>query len=1048
MVLLLYVPAMQRKWLSRRSAIHAAVALALTLAPPRARGLGPDLPFTHWTPEQGLSQASVWAIAQDRQGFLWFGTESGLNRFDGQEIRVFGQGEPGLAGAFVRAIVEVGDSLWIAMDPGGLARFDLRTETFEIFRHNPEDPDDPAGLAEDLVVALAVDPGGALWIATRHGRLHRMAAGAHSFEQLPTDSLAGDVHALLVDTAGRLWVGTAEGLYRRRPGEASFQRQGAPGSAQPLSDQRLTHLREDAAGRLWVASRGGLDRLDPESGRIERRLLVGEFVTTSLETGDGVLWVGLAGGGLAAFPADDKAQQSPPLRYRHRALDPQSLLSDTVRVLFEDRSGVLWIGTEQGGVDGLTLSRRGLGLCRTALTPEGSRPLRGVMALAQEGADHLWVGTRDQGLFRLSPHPAQARRWGRGDGSPEALDSDRISALLALPAGGVLAATAEGSLYRMVQERLRRFPTFTHRSLRALHRGPGETLWVATWGAGLFQLTSEGEVLRHLTTAAESPDALEDDIVLCLETTADGALWAGTWSGGLHRIDPSTGQARVLREGPRSDRIASLLAVEDALWIGTDRGLDRLELTTGTFEGIPDFDGRIVYSLRRDGRGHLWLGTDFGLWHFDPETLAREHFLSRHGLQANEFNVGAAVDSPDGTLVFGGTEGLNRVRPHAVGDDFSSFRAKAEHRLGLSALSTPRHTFAGGQLFSWIDRGIPLELAPDERDLTFTIAWLETADPTAQRFAYRLEGRDTEWIELGRQRTGSLHDLRPGRDTLHLAAWQDGAGDPRVELRLPLRVQPRLTERPWVRALLALLALALLGAALGVGHTLRLRRAMRAGAEALEVRQRLLEAGERERVLVAQELHDGPLQRIHALQLAASRASALPSETLRPALATLVAEVRHLCTRMRSPVLDLGLEAALRELADGVRREHPGLALTLHLEEKPWPPEIAQVLYRVCQEALSNVARHAAAHTVEVALCHRGTQVTLEVHDDGRGFTPPPRWIELARRGHLGILGMEERLDSLGGTLTIHSTPGAGTRVGATVPFTDDLDAPGRRREA
>ncbi len=138
-------------------------------------------------------------------------------------------------------------------------------------------------------------------------------------------------------------------------------------------------------------------------------------------------------------------------------------------------------------------------------------------------------------------------------------------------------------------------------------------------------------------------------------------------------------------------------------------------------------------------------------------------------------------------------------------------------------------------------------------------------------------------------------------------------------------------------------------------------------------------------------------------------------------------------------MLDLGLPAAIRELAEGLSREHPDLVLTLRLEAPSLPPEIAQVLYRVCQEALGNATRHAAAHTVEVALCHCGTQVTLEVHDDGRGFTPPPRWIELARRGHLGILGMEERLDSIGGTLTIHSTPGAGTRVGATVPFTDDL---------
>ncbi len=1043
-----------------------------------------ELALTALSTDHGLSQNSVFALMEDRHGFLWLGTEDGLNRWDGGSFRVYRAGpqdDPeALHGRFVRAMVE--DELgflWIGTEGAGIARFDPRTETFRNFVH---DPRDPTSLADDLVLTLALDRQGDLWIGGRSSGLSRLPAAFRlgdekpvfeHFAPRPGDLCAlssGNINGLWLDPRGGLWVAGSDGLRRRRPEGGCFE-------PIPLltEDPRLTHLHGGSRGDLWVAGHGGLDCVDVASGRAEAHYLSGEVVTATLEEADGSLWIGTESGGLVHLdPADGSL-----FRRRSRAFDSESLVTDVIRSLHLDRAGTLWVGMEQGGVAYTSRLRRSFGRRRGLLTAEGLEQLRSVFALHVSPDGQVWIGTRDRGLYALDRRTGRARHWSLGDGHPDALDSRRISAMAGDADGTVLVGTVAGGVYRVEpgSGKMRRLPIPGDRAIRAL-LADGETgVWVAGWGNGLRHLRADGSV-DAFVHRPDDPHSLSDNVLICLEPVWDGGrlvgLWVGTWSGGLVYFDTVDGRARAFRHDPAdpkslsSDKVADVhLDGHGRVWVATAGGLDRMEVIGDSvrFSQVAPFEGTVVFSLAEDSLGHLWAGSGRGLWHFSPSGVlaggtdaavdlsvppgfgepifpSARQFSARHGLQADELNVGAVARGLDGELLFGGVSGFNLFDPHpsSVPDLFAHGEPPP---VFLTRLATNRRSLSQASLQDLVERGRALELTPRERSLTvaFAAPWL--ADTEHQRFAYRLGDGQSEWIDSGHQREARFARLPPGRQTLQVSA-AGGAGVWNLPgVTLELYVRPTFWERGAVRASAVLLLLVFVTAAIQSGSQRRLRKLEREREEAIEVRHRLLAAREQERLRLARELHDGPLQALHALQLASSRGPKALGDFRRD-LGELVTDLRTVCTRLRSPVLQLfGLEAAIRHQVDELRETHTGVRwhLELHLggsDEDPLGEEQRLALFRVFREAVENALRHGepSALTLELDTAEgpRRRVVRLRVIDDGRGFVVPERWIEPARRGHLGILGMDERMDALGGTLEVWSSPGRGTRVTATLP--------------
>jgi signal transduction histidine kinase len=324
-------------------------------------------------------------------------------------------------------------------------------------------------------------------------------------------------------------------------------------------------------------------------------------------------------------------------------------------------------------------------------------------------------------------------------------------------------------------------------------------------------------------------------------------------------------------------------------------------------------------------------------------------------------------------------------------------------------------------------------------------AALDYTNPAKNRYAYTLDGYDNGWhVREADRRFVSYSGLPGGTYTLRVrGANSDGLWN-EEGYAMTVTVVPPFWETGWFRLLVALATLGFLGSLGYAWHRVRIRRVEHMRDERAEIQRRLTESREGERLHLAQELHDGAVQDLYGMQFQLRMFSeALPDPDDRLVLdqgqntvQTVIQQLRTICGELRPPVLaPFGLERAIRAHAERFEEQSAGLTIELDLvpDGQTLPEPVRLALYRVYQESMNNITKHAGAHNVAIRLALDAHRLTLEIRDDGRGFVLPARWIDLGRREHYGLLGIAERVDGLGGRLEVQSAPGQGTTVRVTL---------------
>ncbi|MCP4662964.1 MAG: hypothetical protein GY856_46835, partial [bacterium] len=803
--------------------------LAVSLLAPAPAALAapaPALRFERIPADNGLEVSSITAILQDRDGFLWVGTQGGLHRYDGYRFEVFKRrrDDPdSLPQDWINALLEdrAGD-LWIGTRGGGLVRRSRHRGTFELFRH---DPQDPTSLSADHVMTLLEDEAGFLWVGTAHNGLNRCApqnGSCRRFRHDPDDpqSLTSDrISTVVTDRQSRLWVGTQDGLNLLDPATGAVRRfRHDPADPTSLSDDQVWTILQDSQGELWIGTQLGLDRLaasgdafvhlDPDADP------AGE-VRALVEDRDSRLWAGTHQG---LYLRRDNGTF---VATRNDPADPTSLSGDRVRVLYQDRGGILWIGTHGGGL--CKWNPRSLAFGHVRHDPSDTHSLSSntVFAFTEDREGQLWVGTMGGGLNRLDRDGGWEHL--RHDPSdPTSLASDDVVSLLVDREGRLWAGTM-GGLHRY---------DFTTRRFRRFHHDPSDpqslagdwgqvlfedrdgTLWIGTFGRGLDRFEPATETFIHARHDPSDPGSLGDDRITAFAEDA-GGLWIGTQGGGLNRLDHETGRfVRLAHDPDRPDSLSDNAVISlrvDAggtLWIGTQGGglnrLRRFDEATGeavfeiydTATGLPH---DTVYGILSEADAALWLSTNKGLCRFDPATHTCEHYDSSYGLQGDEFNFGAAFKSSRGELFFGGVNGFNAFFPERIEKN----------------LTPPPLVLTG--VFT-MNRPVVLETPAAELEavtfrhedyvISFEVAALDFTVPEKNRYAYMLEGLDKDWIALGNMHRVTFTTLRPGHYTLRVkAANSDGTWN-QEGLALAVTVVPPPWRSPWALGLYALSAFA------------------------------------------------------------------------------------------------------------------------------------------------------------------------------------------------------------------------------------------------
>ncbi len=793
---------MKRAERKRIAGVAALAALIVILGPlpPDARAAS-SMRFDRIGMADGLSQNGVMAIAQDSTGYLWFATESGLDRYDGIAITNYrrNRGDSGsLGGEFIRDLSLAADgSLWIATDGGGVSRWQAASDRFVSFGEQR----DGSGLSSNQIRVVTADPRGFVWIGSRDAGLDRLnpeTGEVRNYAHVAGDGStisSNDIYALEIDDSGMLWIGTRRGLDRLNPSTDEVTHHiDRPEDAGTTRALRVQSLLVDNSGSLWAGTRrNGLYRYDTETQSVtqyrhsdeEALGPASDRIETLFEDDKGRVWIG-TDNGLSLW---DHASDSF-VHYRHDDTDPSSLSGNYVISLFQDRGGMLWVGTRTGGVNKWNPRSWSFGHFNPSSVENAAFSAPNVTAFAESADGTLWVGTFGGGVNVLDTNHRPLRHI--DDESPEgALSDSRVMALLSDSNGQVWAGTMRGGLNRIDPDE-GSVVAYRHDAddpssiasdgIMSLMEDSQRRLWVGTFGGGVSVLSLNGPAnFTNHVVDSDNEFALASPRATSFAEDRNGIIWVGTDGGGLHWLESGANRWHRLQhdaDDPNSisgDTVYALYPGSSGdLWVGTRSGLDRLTGSPSApaelkFENVlmnKGLVGNAVYGIHEDGVGDLWLSTNNGLIRYSPDTQLVRSFHRIHGLQDDEFNFGASYAATDGRLYFGGLNGFNAFRPGAL--EFNS----RPPEVVLTSLAVANQPVDADQPYDAIQQ---LSLDYNDDVVTFGIAALDYAAPSANQFAYRLEGFDDDWVQAGNERRITYTNLDGGEYTLRItAANSDG----------------------------------------------------------------------------------------------------------------------------------------------------------------------------------------------------------------------------------------------------------------------------------
>jgi signal transduction histidine kinase/ligand-binding sensor domain-containing protein/ActR/RegA family two-component response regulator len=777
-----------------RRALLGLACLTLTAQPSEAVGPDKQIPQymrTVWETSSGLPQNSVQAVIQTRDGYLWFGTQEGLVRFDGSRFDVFSQrNTPGMTGNDVKALFEAADgSLWIGMI-GGLAR--LKDGQFTAFSLKN-------GLPHDWIYSIAGDRDGGLWLGTFGGGLLRFKDGKASALTSSTGLPDDFVWAIQQTRDGSVWAGTNRGLTRISGGRivTYTTRDGLP-------DDHVNALWEDRAGTLWVGTGKGLVTISGGAFKTYSTAdgLPNNVITSIFEDTAGSIWVGTNGGvsrrrgsGFERFTVD------------------QGLNHNAILALTSDREGNVWIGTNGGGVTKLT--------DRSFSTFSKEEGLSNDLVRAVlEGRDGtLWVGTGGGGLNRMKDGRVVSVYTTR-DGLPE----DAVHALLEATDGTLWIGTTAG-VARLKDGHISavRAAGLQGDSVRALYEGKDGSIWIGTRGGGL-------KILKDNKVSLWDAKAGLSNVVRSFHEDVAGTVWIGS-DAGLSRFADGRVQTFGSAEGPFRKGVMTISGDADGtIWAGTyGDGLYRYK--NGKFTQYTTANGLfddVVFQIVDDGLGSLWMTCNRGVFRVSKKMLddvaegradkvTSESFGNHDGMRAGECNGNsqpAGVRGRDGALWFPTIRGIVSVRPAEMVLNTLPPPVRIE---GLMVDRAPVAIAAG------------LHLPPGHGDFEFSYTALSFVAPAKVRFKYRLVGFDTDWVDAGTRREAFYTNIPPGSYRFQVIAQNNDGVWNEQGAEVAFRLTPHFYQ---TRLFYAAIATALV---LGAGLLFRLRvRKMRHQAAILE----------------------------------------------------------------------------------------------------------------------------------------------------------------------------------------------------------------------
>jgi signal transduction histidine kinase/ligand-binding sensor domain-containing protein/DNA-binding response OmpR family regulator len=801
----------------------------------------PQYQFTRIDISEGLSNSQINCIYKDNKGFMWFGTMSGLNRYDGYNFRVFKhdlRDSSSLPDNFIERISEGPDGLLWIYARGGQHVFDPATSTF---RRNAQLVLQRLGIPGNAVTDIVRDPQQQLWFLHPTAGLYCLAPGqarATRLQHTDQDSSSicdNSVAALTAGRNGSNWVLHSNGvleqmdarthrivyrneqLYRQNPNSA-------PGYA----------FMADREGGLWIYStreakgiwyfdtdKHAFIQYDQNSGPVK---LNNNIVRGVVQDNQGRIWVGTDHGGINII---DKQRQS--IYYlTHQPENPKSLSQNSITSLYKDNTGIIWIGTYKKGLSYYHEQITQFPLYQHQPFNARSLPYDDVNRFVEDAAGNLWIGTNGGGLIYFNRKDQSFTQYRHDPRNAASLSSDVVVSLFIDHRQQLWIGTYFGGLDRFEQGRFVHYKhdpakpgSISNNSIWEIYEDSRQQLWVGTLGAGLNLYDPASGTFRIFRR--EQPGSIQSNYISALLEDKQGRLWIGTDNGVTVR-DPQTGRFSVYNNDTRRPHSLSnnnvICLLEDSrgwIWVGTREGLNLFNPKQQQFrifrkeEGLPD---NTVLNILEDQAHTLWMSTPDGLSNLSISGANPQEYTFRFrnydvsdGLQGPAFNENAALRTSRGELIFGGSSGFNLFYPHTIAQnknvpplvftDFQIFNKSI--RAGEKI---------NGRVLLQEDISASKTLTLKYRENVFSIAFaaLSYFHPEKSRYAYQLEGFNQEWLTTGGdQRIATYTNLDPGEYTFRVKASNNDGVWTRQPLELHIRILPPFWKTPLAFFIYALL---------------------------------------------------------------------------------------------------------------------------------------------------------------------------------------------------------------------------------------------------
>jgi signal transduction histidine kinase/ligand-binding sensor domain-containing protein len=1041
--------------------------------------------FGHFSVQEGLSNSFVNCLIQDRTGFIWFGTDDALNRFDGYEVKVF--------------------------------------------RSNPNDK---SSISENIIWALWEDNSGKLWIGTKSGGLNKYDPLTNKFDHWELDPASSDeinITYIYEDSRKNIWIGTyRNGLYRFNPFQNKFEHwQNTLDNPKLLSDNFITSVIEDHNSNIWIATYAGLDKFIPQktdrpfkkvipdfsspiwylvkSSFIENTIWMGTLnglynfnpvkeeisqinlpEKDALQFGNSVssvaeeyyldekiLWVGTFGG-LVQINLTTGFET----RFLQTKKGDSELISNQIHDLIVDKSGVLWIATENGlnfhSQKRIKFSSLTSAMHLSEIIPQLSG--KNVRAVTQTTDESIWFGT-DAGLFNLK------NKTGNFSFSQNSeLRSLNIWSLFNSSSNRLWIGTYGQGLkeFNLKTNQLKSWkvdnPDFNAASfayVKTIREDNSGMIWIGFWGGGLGRLNPVTSNVDHWRNEKNNPSSLSHNDVWSLYQDSKGRIWIGTNGGGLNLFNGESQNEfqnwNTHRKNNRSLSSNSIYTIYESvignkqrdqtiLWIGTANGLNKFIIKNDSgnidgsklnvevkfytvADGLPD---NAVESILDDENGNLWIGTSTGITFFDIKEERFTNFTVSDGLSGSSFNSSASFKTAEGIMLFGCTNGLNYFDPYRIEQstysppvvitDFKIFNQPTENH-GLSSLN------------SGIFNLTEVTLSYNQNDFSFQFASLDYNAPEMNQYAYFMEGFDKEWIYSGKRRFVTYTNLDPGEYMFQVKATNsDGLWSNQLA-KIFIVIDPPFWQTWWAYSIYFI---SLMGALYFIRDTElkkrkrkeeeRLRREREearlreAELKAVNIEQEKEIEKQKIRNRIAQDLHDEIGSNLSSISLMSELIQ--KDEKINAEASEKIKRIHKVAKGSTQSIRDIvwltnpssdslkDLIAKMKEVADNtlgkfnLKFDYPGDVKEINL-----PPEIKRNIFFIYKESLNNIIKHAEAKSVWIKFGIENSSIFLSITDDGKGFS------SAASFSGNGLKNIRSRAKEINADLKFESTPGKGTSL-------------------